>query len=66
MRRDTLFRISSTTKPMTAAVVLSLVDDGLLELNGPADDLLPELASGWLAGPQRCRPGPLAPGGMSC
>ena len=44
MRRDTLFRISSMTKPMTAAAVLSLVDDGLLELNGPVDELLPELA----------------------
>lgn len=44
MRRDTLFRISSTTKPMTAAVVLSLVEDGLLELTGPVDELLPELA----------------------
>ena len=41
---DTLFRISSTTKPMTAAAVLSLVDDGLLELDGPVDELLPELA----------------------
>jgi CubicO group peptidase (beta-lactamase class C family) len=44
MRRATLFRISSTTKPMTAAVVLSLVDDGVLELDGPVDELLPELA----------------------
>ena len=44
MRRDTLFRISSMTKPITAAVVLSLVDDGLLELNTAVDDLLPELA----------------------
>jgi CubicO group peptidase (beta-lactamase class C family) len=44
MRRGTLFRISSTTKPVTAAVVLSLVDDGLLELDGPVDELLPELA----------------------
>jgi CubicO group peptidase (beta-lactamase class C family) len=44
MRRDTLFRISSNTKPMTAAVVLSLVDDGLLDLDGPVDGLLPELA----------------------
>ncbi|HEV3169078.1 MAG TPA: serine hydrolase domain-containing protein [Actinocrinis sp.] len=44
MRRDTLFRISSMTKPMTAAVVLSLVDDGMLELNGPVEELLPELA----------------------
>jgi CubicO group peptidase (beta-lactamase class C family) len=45
MRRDTLFRISSTTKPMTAAVVLSLVEAGLLELDGPVDELLPELAN---------------------
>jgi CubicO group peptidase (beta-lactamase class C family) len=44
MRRDTLFRISSITKPMTAAVVLSLVEDGLLDLNGPIDELAPELA----------------------
>jgi CubicO group peptidase (beta-lactamase class C family) len=44
MRRDTLFRITSNTKPMTAAAVLSLVDDGLLELDGAVDDLLPELA----------------------
>jgi CubicO group peptidase (beta-lactamase class C family) len=44
MRRDTLFRISSITKPMTAAVVLSLVEDGLLDLDGPIDELAPELA----------------------
>ena len=44
MRRDTLFRISSMTKPMTAAAVLSLVEDGLLELDGPVEELLPELA----------------------
>jgi CubicO group peptidase (beta-lactamase class C family) len=44
MRRDTLFRISSNTKPMTAAVVLSLVDTGVLDLDGPVDELLPELA----------------------
>jgi CubicO group peptidase (beta-lactamase class C family) len=44
MRPDTLFRISSTTKPVTAAVVLSLVDEGVLELNEPVDKLLPELA----------------------
>ena len=38
MRPDTLFRISSTTKPITAAVVLSLVDDGVLDLNGPVEE----------------------------
>jgi CubicO group peptidase (beta-lactamase class C family) len=44
MRRDTLFRISSMTKPITAALVLSLVDDGVLELDGSVEGLLPELA----------------------
>src|SRR6266700_2455432 len=56
MRRDTLFRISSMTKPMTAAAVLSLVEDGVLELDGPVDELLPELAGRRVL----CRPdGPL-------
>lgn len=45
IRRDTLFRISSITKPMTAAAVLSLADEGLLDLDAPVDELLPELAS---------------------
>ena len=44
MRRDTLFRISSNSKPMTAAAVLSMVDEGLLDLDAPVDELLPELA----------------------
>jgi CubicO group peptidase (beta-lactamase class C family) len=44
MRRDALFRIASITKPMTAAVALSLAEDGLLDLNGPVDELAPELA----------------------
>lgn len=44
MQRNTLFRITSMTRPMTAAVVLSLVDDGVLELDGTIEALLPELA----------------------
>jgi CubicO group peptidase (beta-lactamase class C family) len=44
MRRDTLFRIASITKPMTAAVVLSLADERLLDLDEPVDRFLPELA----------------------
>jgi CubicO group peptidase (beta-lactamase class C family) len=44
MRRDTLFRITSMTKPMTAVAVLALVDAGLLALDDPVDALLPELA----------------------
>jgi CubicO group peptidase (beta-lactamase class C family) len=44
MRRDTLFRISSMTKPMTAAAILAQAGAGLLELSEPVDRLLPELA----------------------
>jgi CubicO group peptidase (beta-lactamase class C family) len=44
MQRHTLFRITSMTKPMTAAAVLSFVDDGLLRLDEPVDRWLPELA----------------------
>ncbi len=42
--RGSLFRIASTTKPITAAATLALVREGLLELDEPVDRLLPELA----------------------
>lgn len=42
--RDTIFRISSMTKPVTAVATLLLVEDGRLGLDDPVDDLLPELA----------------------
>jgi CubicO group peptidase (beta-lactamase class C family) len=45
VRRDSLFRIASTTKPVTGAVTMALVDDGRLELDEPVTRLLPELAS---------------------
>ncbi|HEU4999387.1 MAG TPA: serine hydrolase domain-containing protein [Lapillicoccus sp.] len=41
---DTLFRLSSTTKPVTAAVAMTLVEDGTLGLDDPVDGWLPELA----------------------
>src|SRR6476646_7924026 len=44
VQRDSLFRIASITKPVTAAVTMALVDDGLIGLDGPVDRLLPELA----------------------
>ncbi|WP_329352871.1 beta-lactamase family protein [Streptomyces sp. NBC_01261] len=44
MRADTLFRLSSVTKPVTAAAVLALVDDGVLTLDAPIARWLPELA----------------------
>ncbi len=45
VQRDSLFRIASTTKPITGAVTMALVDDGLMALDEPVTRLLPELAS---------------------
>ncbi|MEV6624265.1 serine hydrolase domain-containing protein [Amycolatopsis sp. NPDC051106] len=45
MARDSLFRVASLTKPITAAAVLLLVDDGELALDDPIARWLPELAS---------------------
>ncbi|HXP56864.1 MAG TPA: serine hydrolase domain-containing protein [Streptosporangiaceae bacterium] len=45
VRRDTIFRIASDTKPITAAAVLALVAEGRLDLDEPVDRLLPELSS---------------------
>ncbi|HEX3648583.1 MAG TPA: serine hydrolase domain-containing protein [Pseudonocardiaceae bacterium] len=44
MAPDTIFRVSSMTKPVVAAAAMILVDDGRLHLDDPVDDLLPELA----------------------
>ncbi len=41
---DTIFRISSMTKPVTAVATLLLVDEGRLPLDEPVDRWLPELA----------------------
>jgi CubicO group peptidase (beta-lactamase class C family) len=42
--RDSIFRISSMTKPITAAATLAVIAEGLLGLDEPVDRLLPELA----------------------
>jgi CubicO group peptidase (beta-lactamase class C family) len=44
MRRDSLFRIASLTKPIVAAAAMMLVEDGRIRLDDPVDRLLPELA----------------------
>jgi CubicO group peptidase (beta-lactamase class C family) len=44
MRRDTIFRISSMTKPITAAATMILVEECKLRLDEAVDRLLPELA----------------------
>jgi CubicO group peptidase (beta-lactamase class C family) len=42
---DTIFRISSMSKPVTAAAALILVEECVLRLDDPVDEYLPELAS---------------------
>jgi CubicO group peptidase (beta-lactamase class C family) len=44
MTRDAIFRIASVSKPVTAAAVLALVEDGRLSLDAPVAEWLPELA----------------------
>jgi len=44
MRRDTIFRIASLTKPVVAAAALILIEECKLRLDEPVDRLLPELA----------------------
>jgi CubicO group peptidase (beta-lactamase class C family) len=44
MRRDALFRLASTTKPITAVAAMILVEECRLRLDDPVDLWLPELA----------------------
>ena len=44
MTRDSIFRIASLSKPVTAAAVLMLVDDGRIALDDPVGRWLPEIA----------------------
>ena len=45
MTRDTIFRISSMTKPMVAVVAMMLLEEEVLALDAPVDRWLPELAN---------------------
>ncbi|MFJ9615048.1 serine hydrolase domain-containing protein [Streptomyces noursei] len=44
MRRDTIFRMASTTKPVAVAATMVLLDECRLRLDDPIDPWLPELA----------------------
>jgi CubicO group peptidase (beta-lactamase class C family) len=45
VQRDTIFRIASMTKVITAVATMMLVEAGNLKLDEPVDRLLPELAN---------------------
>jgi CubicO group peptidase (beta-lactamase class C family) len=44
VQADSLFRIASTTKPVTGAATMKLIEEGLIGLSEPVDRLLPELS----------------------
>ena len=56
MRRDTILRLYSQTKPVTAAAAMILMERGALDLCQPVSDFLPEYA-----GLQVCENGVLRP-----
>jgi CubicO group peptidase (beta-lactamase class C family) len=45
MQRDTIVRIASMTKPITAVAALTLVEEGRIRLFDPVEKWLPELAN---------------------
>ncbi len=45
MRRDTIFRIASMTKPIAAVAAMILVEECRVSLDEPLDPMLPELAN---------------------
>ncbi|MFC5908675.1 serine hydrolase domain-containing protein [Streptacidiphilus monticola] len=45
MRRDTIFRMASTSKPVTVAAAMILLDECRLRLDDPVEPWLPELAN---------------------
>jgi CubicO group peptidase (beta-lactamase class C family) len=45
MRRDTIFRVASMTKPITSALILMLMEEGKLRLDDPIVKWPPELAN---------------------
>ena len=44
MARDSIFRLASVTKPITAAAVMMLIEDGRIGLDDAVGQWLPELA----------------------
>src|SRR5690606_14019307 len=48
MRKDDLFWVASMTKPITAAAILMLVEEGRLSLADPVEKYLPAFKDAWL------------------
>src|SRR5262245_61623061 len=51
MTKDTLFRIASMTKPVTAIGIMILFDEGKLDPNDDVSKYLPEFSNQWMIPP---------------
>jgi len=49
LRTDSVFWIASMSKPITAAGLMILVDEGKVKLDDPVEKYLPEFKNAWLA-----------------
>jgi CubicO group peptidase (beta-lactamase class C family) len=52
MRTDALFWIASQSKPITAAALMMLVDEGKVKVDDPVEKYLPEFKGQWLKAEQ--------------
>jgi CubicO group peptidase (beta-lactamase class C family) len=48
MREDSIFQIASMTKPITAAAVMMLMEEGKLAITDPVEKHLPEFRGQWM------------------
>ena len=55
IERDTIFRLYSQTKPITAAAAVSLMEKGKLDAGAWLSDYLPEYAVSYEIGRASCR-----------
>jgi CubicO group peptidase (beta-lactamase class C family) len=52
MRTDSLFWIASQSKPITAAALMMLVDEGKVKVDDPVETYLPEFKDSWVRAEQ--------------
>ena len=45
VNKDTIFRIFSMTKPIISVAIMTMVEDGLIDLNDPLEKYIPEFAN---------------------
>ena len=63
MTRDALFRLASSTKPITAAAILILMEEGRLKLTDPVSKYIPEFKNSKVAVEWVRAPVPMTEGG---